>query len=80
MYATTLDLNMGYYTIKLRSNSQYYCTIVSPWGKYAYMNLPMGLSSAPDIFHEKMSSLMEGLYYIHTYHVVYMYNVRTALP
>ena len=44
-YATTLDLNMGYYTIKLDHTAQQYCTIVTPWGKYSYTRLPMGLSS-----------------------------------
>ena len=44
MYATTLDLNMGYYTIRLDEASQDICTIVTPWGKYAYRRLPMGLN------------------------------------
>ena len=66
-FATTLDLNMGYYTIQLSSRSQDYCTIVTPWGKYAYTRLPMGLSTAPDIFQEKMFTLMEGLEYVRAY-------------
>ena len=56
-----LDLNMGYDTIQLNPSAQDYCTIVIPWGKYAYTRLPMGLSNAPDIFKEKMSSLFEEL-------------------
>ena len=35
-YATSLDLNMGYYHIKLSLNSKRLCTIVLPWGKYKY--------------------------------------------
>ena len=66
-YATTLDLNMGYYTIKLDPTAQDYCTIVTPWGKYAYTRLPMGLCNAPDIFQEKMYSLMDGLEFVCTY-------------
>ena len=31
-YATALDLNMGYYTIRLDPGSQDMCTIVTPWG------------------------------------------------
>ena len=57
-YATSLDLNMGYYHIKLDPDSRKLCTIVSPWGKYEYNTLPMGLCSSCDIFQEKMSELM----------------------
>jgi hypothetical protein len=66
-YATSLDLNMGYYHILLSPNSQILCTIVLPWGKYEYIRLPMGLSNSPDIFQEKMSSLMFDLEYVRTY-------------
>ena len=31
-YATSLDLNMGYYTIRLDPDAQKICTIVLPWG------------------------------------------------
>ena len=60
-YATSLDLNMGYYHIMLTPWSSSLCTIVLPWGKYEYLHLPMGLCNSPDIFQEKMSSLMAGL-------------------
>ena len=66
-YATTLDLNMGYYTIKLDRKAQEVCTIITPVGKYAYLRLPMGINCAPDIFQLKMDNLMSGLEYIRTY-------------
>ena len=66
-YATTLDLNMGYYTIRLSMGAQKICTIVTPWGKYSYTRLPMGIMCAPDIFQEKMSTLMQHLEYVVTY-------------
>jgi hypothetical protein len=34
-YATALDLNMGYYTIRLYSDASKICTINFPWGKYS---------------------------------------------
>ena len=63
-YGTSLDLNMGYYHIELTPNSKRLCTIVLPWGKYEYNRLPMGLCNSPDIFQEKMNSLMNGLEYV----------------
>jgi hypothetical protein len=44
-FASALDLNMGYYHIKLDADAQKLCTIVFPWnmGKYKYKRLPMGI-------------------------------------
>ena len=66
-YATALDLNMGYYTIRLDPDAQKICTIVLPWGKYSYLRLPMGISGSPDFFQEKMTNLMRTLEYVRTY-------------
>ncbi len=66
-YATSLDLNMGYYHIALTPNSSRLCTVVLPWGKYEYLRLPMGLCNSPDIFQEKMSDLMTGLEFARAY-------------
>ena len=65
--ATSLDLNMEYYTIRLDPDAQKICTIVLSWGKYSYMCLPMGIAGSPDIFQEKMSGLMESLEFVRTY-------------
>ena len=53
MYATSLDLNMGYYHIELTPGSKALCTIVLPWGKYEYQRLPMGLCFAQIYFKRK---------------------------
>lgn len=66
-YATSLDLNMGYYHIRLSQESAKMCTLVFPWGKYEMSALPMGLCNSPDIFQEKMSDLMKGLDFVRTY-------------
>jgi hypothetical protein len=49
-YATTLDLNMGYYTIRLDPTATRMCTIIFPWGKYSYQMLPMGFTGSAEIF------------------------------
>ena len=66
-FASTLDLNMGYYTIHLDKNAQNVCTIITPWGKYSYTRLPMGIKCAGDLFQDRMSTLMQQLEYVHVY-------------
>jgi hypothetical protein len=43
------------------------CTIIYPWGKYSYKQLPMGIAGSPDIFQGKMLELMESLEYVRAY-------------
>ena len=66
-YATSLDLNKGYYHIELSPFSHELFRIVLPWGKYEYLHLPMGLINSPDIFQEAMSTLMDGLEFVRMY-------------
>ena len=66
-HVTSLDLNMGYYHIRLTPNASAICTVILPWGKYEYLRLPMGLCNSPDIFQEKMSDLMQGLEFTRAY-------------
>jgi hypothetical protein len=66
-YATTLDLNMGYYTIRLDPDASKICTIIFPWGKYSYKRLPMGIAGSPDIFQGEMLELMESLEFVRAY-------------
>ena len=66
-YATALDLNMGYYHMRLDDASKKLCTFVFPWGKYEMQALPMGLSNSPDIFQEKMSEIMADFEFVRAY-------------
>jgi hypothetical protein len=66
-FATALDLNMGYYTIRLDPTASRICTIVLPWGKYSYERLPMGVAGSPDIFQSKMADLMRTLEFVRVY-------------
>jgi hypothetical protein len=58
-FASALDLNMGYYHIKLDADAEKLCTIVLPWcmGKYKYKLLPMGIKIAWILMFFKMSCL-----------------------
>jgi hypothetical protein len=66
-FATALDLNMGYYTIRVDPDASKICTIIFSWGKYSYEHLPMGIAGSPDIFQGKMSEPMESLEYVQAY-------------
>jgi hypothetical protein len=56
-YAMALDLNMGYYTIRLNPRAAKMFTIIFPWGKYSYLRLPMGFAGLADIFQAEMMDL-----------------------
>jgi hypothetical protein len=66
-YATTLDLNMGYDTIRLDPDASKICPIIFPWGKYSYKRLPMGIAGSPDIFQGKMLEQSESVEYVRAY-------------
>jgi hypothetical protein len=66
-FAMALDLNMGYYTVRLDPDATRSCTIIFPWGKYSYKRLLMGIAGSPDIFQSKMTELMETLEYVQAY-------------
>ncbi len=64
-----LDLNMGYYTIRLDPRAVEMFIIIFPWGKNSYQSqrLPMGYAGSADIFQAEMMKLMEALEYVRAY-------------
>ncbi len=65
--ATALDLNMGYYTIRLDPTVFKMCTIIFPWEKYSYKRLPMGYGGSADIFQAQIMDLMASLEFVQAY-------------
>ena len=57
-YATPLDLDMGYYNIRLSYASHYMTTIVTEFGKFKYNRLPMGMCASGVIFQSKVNELL----------------------
>ena len=49
-FVTVLDANMGYFQIELTDKSQDLTTFNTPFGRYKYLRLPMGISSVPEIY------------------------------
>ncbi|KAL7477835.1 hypothetical protein ACHAW6_003627 [Cyclotella cf. meneghiniana] len=52
---------MHYYTFKLDEHSQDLCTIITSFGKYKYLRLPMGLKCSPDIAQSIMETVLASI-------------------
>jgi hypothetical protein len=60
-YASSLDLNMGYPSIPLDKEAQNILTIITPFGAYQCLTLPMGVMPASDIFQARMVDLFANM-------------------
>ncbi|XP_055915467.1 uncharacterized protein K02A2.6-like [Eupeodes corollae] len=56
-----LDANSGFWQIKLTEESKLLTTFITPFGRFCYNRLPFGITSAPEHYQKRMSSIVRGL-------------------
>lgn len=56
-----LDASSGFWTIKLDEESSKLTTFNTPFGRYKYKRLPMGISSSPEVFQRTVSQIFENI-------------------
>ena len=62
-----LDASSGFHQVQLDYASSLLTTFNTPYGRYRYLRLPMGISSASEVFHKKLEEIVQGLNGVRVY-------------
>ncbi len=60
-FFSKLDASSGFWQIPLDEESSKLCTFNTPYGRYCFLRMPFGISSAPEVFHRTIEQLFEGM-------------------
>lgn len=66
-YVTLLDVSMQFHTFKLDNDSSWKCVIVTPFGKFRLVRLPMGFLNSPSWAQGAMEELFHHLPAVEVY-------------
>ena len=58
---SVLDAKTGFWQVKLTEDASFLTTFNTPFGRYRWKRMPFGISSAPEVWQQKMNELVEGL-------------------
>ena len=58
---TVLDAKDGFYQVKLDKESSLLTTFWTPFGRYHYLQMPQGISSAPEEYQHRQNEALAGL-------------------
>ncbi|KAL5020231.1 hypothetical protein ScPMuIL_003123 [Solemya velum] len=58
---STLDAKDGFWQVKLDEKSSFLTTFWTPFGRYRWLRMPFGISSAPEEYQRRQHEAVEGL-------------------
>ncbi|KAK7107196.1 hypothetical protein V1264_015153 [Littorina saxatilis] len=58
---STLDAASGFFQVPLAEDSQKLTTFMTPFGRFCFQRVPMGISLGPEVFQHKMKETLQGL-------------------
>ena len=58
---TVLDVRHGFWHISLDESSSFLTTFYTPFGRYRWKRMPFGISSAPEVFQQRMHKGLKGV-------------------
>lgn len=56
-----VDANCGFWQVTLAEESREYTTFLTPWGRFQFVVMPFGISSAPEFYQRSMEKILYGL-------------------
>ena len=60
-YFSKMDATAGFHQIELDEKSSMMTTFNTPFGRYRYLRLPMGICSPPEVFHKTVYQCLEDI-------------------
>lgn len=60
-YFSKLDYVSGFWQVPLSEESQLLTTFITPFGRFCFLRVPFGISSAPEHYQKRISRILEGL-------------------
>ncbi|XP_064597501.1 uncharacterized protein K02A2.6-like [Liolophura sinensis] len=55
------DAKNGFWQVELDEESSHQTTFETPWGRYRWLRMPFGISTAPEEFQRRINEALEGL-------------------